>query len=242
MLFSEIKYLRLGLFFLLSLCSCKSNTDLKYEIFIPSNKDVDRFPVVFFLHGWGGTLNQFIPFVKEEIKGAVLVFPQAPFPEGEKGNSWSKMSLGKTEYSESLDQAEFSRQKLNELIKFIILNYPVDSNNLFICGTSQGAMMALRVGLNRPYHAKGLICINGRLPMKMLNDSISYYAKSRLGVYVVNGIHDTIIPIQSGKKLVHELKLNGLNVESHESDTGHALQKELIRSFKPWLESKINEK
>jgi phospholipase/carboxylesterase len=237
-----MKYWRIGLFLLMCLCSCDKNIILKYKIIIPTEEGIEKFPVVFFLHGLSGTYNQFIPYVKNEIKGAILVFPQAPFPEGENGNSWSKMSFGNGKYTESLEQAEFSRQKLNELIQHIILNYPVDSRNIFICGISQGAMMTLRVGLNPPYPAKGLICINGRLPLKMLNDSIVKEAKSRLGIYVVNGINDPIFPILSGEKLVHELKLNGLNVESHEFGVGHAFHQEMITRLKPWLASKMKEK
>jgi predicted esterase len=237
-----MKYFRIGLFLLVCLCSCHTSTDLKYKIIIPNEEGIEKYPVVFFLHGLSGTFNQFIPYVKNEIKGAVLVFPQAPFPEAGKGNSWSKMSFGNNEYTENLEQSEFSRQKLNELIQHIILNYPCDSNNIFICGISQGAMMTLRVGLNPPYFAKGLICINGRLPLKMLRDSIPNDVKKKLNIYVVNGINDSIFPVLSVVKLVQELKLNGLTVESHESGVGHAFHKEVITKLKPWLASKMKKK
>lgn len=143
-----MKYFRFGLFLLVCLCSCHTSTDLKKKIIIPTEEGIEKLPVVFFLHGLSGAFNQFIPYVENEIKRTVLVFPQAPFPDDGKGNSWSKMSVENSEYTENLEQSEFSRQKLNELIEHIILTYSCDLNNRFICGISQGAMMTLRVGLN----------------------------------------------------------------------------------------------
>ncbi len=238
----NMKYLYLSLFYLLILSSCKNEAPLKYEILIPEDKQSVNLPVIFFLHGWGGTLNQFIPFVKDEFGDAILVFPQAPFREGEKGNSWAEMSLGKNEYKENLKQAEYSRLKLLEFVEYIIEKYDADRSKIFIFGASQGAMMTLRLGLNPPYPAKGLICINGRIPMKLFQDSLKVNVLDKIELYIVNGIEDTIIPIQSGRALVNELTHRGLRLESHESKSGHALDKKVVVEIAKWVNARSFDK
>ena len=234
----DMKYIYFSLFSLLFLNSCKEEPPLKYKVIIPSHSEDAKLPVIFFLHGWGGTLNQFIPFVKSEFDDAILIFPQAPFKEGEKGNTWSDMALGKNVYKENLNQADYSRKVLNEFINYILGEYNIDSSNIFICGVSQGAMMTLRLGLNSPYPAKGLICINGRLPMELFKDSLTKSAIDKIDIYLVNGIEDSIIPVESGRILAHELRNRGLHLESHEANCGHSLERKIIVGVKNWIDTK----
>jgi len=222
--------------------SCSKPSALDYTIIVPKNVESQQLPLLVFLHGWGGTKNQFIPFVKSDFDDMLVVFAQAPFKEGEKGNSWSRMVLGKREYKENLRQAEYSRIQINNLLSKLIKENNIDTQRIFICGMSQGAMMTLRVGLNPPYLAKGLICINGRLPAKMLIDSLPDEVKSKLNLFLINGIQDTIIPIASARKMVKELNRMGLKLTTQESNMGHPLDRKLILAFKPWLLKELNQK
>ena len=123
----------------------------------PSSPDRDKLPVLFALHGIGGTEDEWINnihpenilnrlFAEGSISPMIVVFPngRAMKNDGVPGNMFG---------AEAIEAfARFESDLVNDLIPFIENSYPAltGRENRAICGLSMGGGQALNFGLGRP--------------------------------------------------------------------------------------------
>ena len=126
---------------------------MPYRILLPVNFDATKtYPVVFFLHGSGerGKDNeaQLVHgakiFLKEEVRKnfpAIVIFPQCSA-----SGYWSNVlrifdaskKIGYTFLTEG--EATRDMEVLQLLVKYILENYPVNKNQVYVGGLSMGGM------------------------------------------------------------------------------------------------------
>ena len=111
-----------------------------YWLHVPNNAKSTGAPLVFSLHGTGGSLNDKAPFSSDvaDQAGCIVVYPQGetlPFPVFG-GNLPGWRSTGA--YTEDLD---FFKAVIEEVDK----SYKVDREHIYCCGFSNGGMMTYTV-------------------------------------------------------------------------------------------------
>lgn len=108
---------------------------------------------------------------------------------------------------------------LKEYIEEILMHYQIQSNRLAVMGFSQGAMMALAVGLSNSKPFAGILSYSGALiyPEKeiMMTDT---------PILLVHGDQDDIVPFDYLTKAEKELHSKGVSVSKFIcNNTGHGI-------------------
>jgi polyhydroxybutyrate depolymerase len=114
----------------------------EYSIYVPASYDgTTNFPLLFNLHGGGGTnsawqvTSDMIPIA--DTADFILVYPQArPDPSDENSFNWIPKIPG------TFDDVPF----FSSLIDTIASNYQIDQNRIYACGYSLGGDMTFELG------------------------------------------------------------------------------------------------
>jgi phospholipase/carboxylesterase len=175
------------------------------------------------LHGWGSNAQDLVsiaPFL--DLSNFLFLFPNAPLlhPNVPGGRMWYDLRDGYSGLSES-------RQQLIEWLESLAAGTGVPLSHTVLAGFSQGAAMALDVGLSLPL--AGLVALSGYL--HPINKSLS---GSVPPILIVHGRQDQVVPIKAAQSARDTLTATGATVQYHEFDMSHEIQPAvlgLIRNF-----------
>ena len=173
------------------------------------------------LHGYGADGRDLIGLGgewRDAYPDMLFVSPNAPWPCGRNpaGFEWFALSDQPVE--------DFRREGADKA-RPIIVNFLMDlwsqtgltAVDTVLCGFSQGAMMALNVGLALDHEVRGVISFSGALippPQPW----------TRQNVALVHGDLDGVVPIQLSLDAEEALTAAGVDVRLHiEQGTGHGI-------------------
>lgn len=158
-----------------------NNKDWAYSLYIPSGTNLDKpNPLVLGLHGSGGSAMDYISYWREtaDKNGYIIAVLQAydkKYPDGNVVQSypWTEAS-------------DFTANVLRNIQK----NYKIDDNKVYLTGYSTGALTSYIIAVSSGIKFKGIIPINGYLPLesgivdKLINskDQNFYVVHSSQGV------------------------------------------------------------
>lgn len=176
--------------------------DRSFEIFIPENYSPDKkYPVVFILHGGGGT-------AKGLIKNTRARFNQlanrdgffAVYPDGfEKSwNDGARDTFGVAR-KRNINDVGYILKVLDMLNSKL----SVDRRNVFACGISNGGFMAQRLAFEHPEVFKGIGIVAANLS---LDQSEKPKPKSGVSALFIHGTHDPLVPFNGGPVTVFRQK------------------------------------
>jgi phospholipase/carboxylesterase len=97
-------------------------------------------------------------------------------------------------------------------------------------GFSQGAAMALDVGLSLP--VAGLCSLSGYLHFQP-----QHLPSSPPPIFMVHGQQDMVVPIQAAHQARNELKAIAAQVEYHELAMGHEIPQLVLQLLKTFIEN-----
>ncbi|WNE40570.1 MAG: Carboxylesterase 2 [Mycoplasmataceae bacterium] len=132
-----------------------------------------------------------------------------------KGNPQKIMSLkeNKKGLLNSVDQIEKIIQEET--------NLGIQSQKIMLVGHSQGASLALTVGLTSEYHLAGIIGLSAFLPCR---NEIFNWAKAENKInsfFLYHNRYDNVIPSNIGSKSAQILKEKGYRVEFEDKHNGN---------------------
>jgi phospholipase/carboxylesterase len=211
--------------------SSHQDLSLRYLLNIPSGRgDDESMPLVVMMHGRGADMHDLADLAPmlDSSDGCRFVFPNAPNPF----EPYPGMALGWTWFEgwppihESLVE---SRTTLLRFLGEITAKYP--STSLILSGFSQGALMALDVGLRTQQTVAGIVAMSGGVYEVDLPE-LSRHAG--LPVLVAHGTLDDVVPVNYARRARHVLEAAGLDVEYHEYSMSHQVVEEeaaAVRDF-----------
>ncbi|WP_210485336.1 alpha/beta hydrolase [Microvirga antarctica] len=157
--------------------------------------------LVVFLHGLGADGDDLIALGQEWrdwLPDAAFVAPHAPDPcEGAPmGRQWFPLTLR--------DPAEFWRgvtyaaPALDSFLDAELLRHGLDASHLALVGFSQGAMMALHVGLRRRSQVAAIVGFSGLLVMEHGKgpESLTTGTATRPPIFLTHGDSDEVLPVE----------------------------------------------
>lgn len=183
--------------------------------------------LIILLHGENSSGENFIEFGKtlsSALPRAVFVAPNAPLPHGKEPGKrlWFEI-VGKSADA-ILNGMEKITPSLNDFIDDQIEKYGVQDHNVALIGFSQGAMLALHVGLRRKKRLGAIVSCSGTLiGAKHLRQELA----SRPSVFFIHGKDDQTVPAE--RVLDSVAKLMELNVPAELRfcfGVGHAINKD----------------
>lgn len=193
--------------------------DYPYALFLPESSGSDEnIPLIVILHGLGGSGANTIPAWIERLNKKVAVLcPTYPM-----GAWWSRPA----------------EEMVLALIDQVRERYNIDSDRVFLAGLSNGAIGAYMIGMFYPDRFAGLIPIAGSITPRYMHFLVNL---RNTPVYMIQGAHDPIFPIQLSRrvhKILSDMKYPVRYREHGERGTahgGHFLPESEVPALVEWI-------
>lgn len=179
------------------------------------------------LHGWGADANDLSPLASIlNLPTYQSIFPNAPFPHPQ--FSWGRAwyALERQDYQGLVE----CRQMLQAWLLSLEAETGIPLERTILGGFSQGAAMALDVGLSLP--VAGLCSLSGYLHFQP-----QHLPSSPPPIFMVHGQQDMVVPIQAAHQARNELKAIAAQVEYHELAMGHEIPQLVLQLLKTFIEN-----
>ncbi len=173
-----------------------------FEIYIPKDySDNFNYPLVFILHGGGGTAKGLIRTTNSRFNQLadqhrfIAVYPNGV----EKSwNDGARDTVGVARKLNINDVGFFEK-----MIEILETEHSIDTKNIFVCGISNGGFMTQRLAFELSEKIKGIGVVAANLS-KVLEKQT--YPKNPVSVLFINGTDDPIVPYNGGQVSVFRKK------------------------------------
>lgn len=167
--------------------------------------------LVVLLHGLGADgadLIDLAPTWSKALPHAAFVAPHAPTPYAEAGFGRQWFSLWDRSPDAIAEGADIAQEWLDRFLDAELARSGLTEYALM--GFSQGAMMALHVGLRRPHPPRAILAFSGRLiaPDRLVE------ATGHPPILLVHGEADPVVPASDSQKAEAALRATGHDVQS----------------------------
>lgn len=191
--------------------------------------------LVVFLHGYGADGNDLIELGRawqQSLPDTAFVSPHAPeaCAQAPTGRQW--FSLTFRDPDERWTGVNKAAPMLEKFLAAELARHNLPPSALALVGFSQGAMMALHVGLRRAAAPAAILAYSGMfvLPNDATPEKVAPDIKSRPPVLLVHGDRDDLIPPQALFFSAEALAALEIPVEWHMSaGVGHGIDAEGLR-------------
>ena len=217
----------------------KKEFNLDYNI-RPSNLGLDKSKVIYLIHGYGADKNDLFSFSDYLPVNLTVIAVQAPYsmPYGG-GAAWYSLEVdSQGNHISNVDQAKQSVAEISNFIDASIEEYKLDSENIFVLGFSQGAILSYSLVFNNPSKYKYVLPLSGFIMDDIMpTDFNKDY--SNLDFYSAHGTMDGVIPIEKGRTV--SVLLKRLNVKHiyHEFPSAHSIANEEFGEIISWLKERL---
>ncbi len=212
-----------------------ASAGLHYLVRQPSVASV-KPPVLIMLHGVGSNEQDLFSFA-DRIPGEYLVISaRAPNTMAQGSYAWYPVdfSTGKPVYDP--EQAEQSRAKLIAFIEQLDKEQTFDPARVYLCGFSQGAIMAYSVALTRPDLVHGIAAMSGRLLEEVKSRIKRTPDLQRLSILITHGTQDAVIPAQGATDADTYLRSLGIAPTLKTYPDGHTINAAMLADLVAWLD------
>jgi phospholipase/carboxylesterase len=169
---------------------------------------------VLLLHGYGADGSDLIGLAAEwapTLPETLFFSPHAPYPC--EASSFGRQWFGFQDKPRHLVAMEVATaaQVIDSTIDRLLADLSIAPGRLALAGFSQGAMMALHVGLRRKTPLAGILGYSGLL---MAPELLPQHLKSTPPVLLIHGDADTVVPSASLPEAETALKRAGVPVQA----------------------------
>jgi phospholipase/carboxylesterase len=169
--------------------------------------------LMIFLHGYGSDGNDLIGLSNvfdKTIPQTIYLSPNAPNPTGFGGYQWFPISSLSNRELETgtLSIAPYVHHFIDEALAF----YDISPENLILAGFSQGAMIAMHIGIERKIVPTAVFAYSGALTAI---EGIEKRIQSRPPIFLCHGANDDVVLPQYTIKAAEVLTALGVTVEKH---------------------------
>ncbi len=192
-------------------------------------------PLLILLHGVGSNMEDMFSFANQLPDKYLVVSAQAPIQLGGNRFAWYQVDFSTGKPVFNFEQAENSRNIIISFIEELKEKYAVDSNEVYLCGFSQGAIMSYSVALTRPDLVKGVASMSGRLLEEIKPQIVAKEKLSHLKIYISHGSTDNTLPIQYATNANSFLQTLGLSPTFKQYNAGHTINNEMLKDLLNWL-------
>ena len=195
-------------------------------------------PLIILLHGIGSNEKDLFSFANQLPDKYLVVSARAPYEIGQDKYAWYNIdfSTGKPVYNK--EKAEKSRTVILKFIQQLKEKHSFDDKQVYLCGFSQGAIMAYSVGLTRPDKIKGIAVMSGRMledikPLIKPGEQLK-----QLSVFISHGTRDDVFKVQLARECAAYVKGLGITPTYKEYPEAHTISNAMIADLIIWLNKK----
>lgn len=198
---------------------------------------------VIILHGLGADGSDFTSIIPElklpEHLAVRFIFPHAPvrpitINNGYHMRGWYDITSLTAEGRDDHAGIALSQQQIEQLI-IQQQDSGIDSSKILLMGFSQGAAMALTVGLRYSQPLAGIIALSGYLPAAKETLALASQANKHIPIFIGHGTADPIVMYQWGQMTYQTLKQAGYPVDWHSYPIQHHVSIDEINDIGAWM-------
>ena len=197
-----------------------------------------KTPLLILLHGVGSNENDLFSFADKLPGKYLIISARAPYAIGPDSYAWYEVDFSTGAPVINKEKAEKSRNTIIQFIDELKAKYTFDDKQVYLCGFSQGAIMAYSVGLTRPDKIKGIAIMSGRLLEEVKPLIKPSNQLKQLHVFISHGTQDNVLGIHYAKESVTYLKGLGISPTFKEYSEGHGINSDMLNDFINWLNSR----
>lgn len=217
----------------MSQCKANDTTMALHHLVREPKVKSENPPVLILLHGVGSNEADLFSLANHLPDKFLVISARGPIVLGENRFAWYQVdfSTGKPVYNP--EQEAKSRSIIIQFIEQVKAKY--NSEEVYLCGFSQGAIMSYSVALTRPDLAKGIAAMSGRLleeikPKIVANDDLS-----KLKILLLHGKNDKVLPVQYALIAEAYLKSLGIAPKLNQYESGHEINNAMLNDLVNWL-------
>lgn len=207
------------------------NSPMVFELRKPSEVDPNKtYPAMFIMHGIGSNEQNMFSLV-DGLEEQFFIFSirgQLPQPPGYA--FFTIEGYGKPHR----DVFDDGVARLTSFIDYASEQYPLDKDRLFLLGFSQGAILAMTLGLTLGDRIKGIIALSGYIP-GFVKEEYAIKPVNELSVFISHGEFDQVLPYEWGVANNEYFQALGANVTFHTYQEGHTVSLQNQQDFLKWL-------
>ncbi len=206
-------------------------------------KSANAKKIVILLHGYGSDGNDMISLAhywRDILPDAIFIAPNAPEncdinPIGYQWFALDPTQINLSENNIRIDGVKKARPIIEQFLQNVWQDTGLNAKDTVLCGFSQGAMMALEVGLRLNQTLKGIIAFSGGLAnSKTINKEI----KTKPPICLVHGKNDEVVPPKMSIIANEILKKSGVNVSLYISpNCGHNISQDGLNFASKFISS-----
>lgn len=203
----------------------------------PAKTSQAKNPSIFLLHGYGSNEEDLFSFASEFPDHYEVFSFRAPLKMVPYGHAWYTIYFDQDDGKFSDDQqAKSSMQLIMDSIDQLVEKHSLDPNKITLIGFSQGAILSLALGLNRPDKISRVVAMSGYLNTALLDSDRSNLEYDGLRVFASHGQVDQVIPVDWARKTKPWFDQAGIPIVYHEYPVGHGVAPKNFYDLLNWLE------
>lgn len=212
------------------------NEQLIYELRSPKNVEQGKkYPVIFVLHGMGSNEQNMLPLVAG-IENDVFVFSIRGPIQQPPGYAFFTIKGFGNPHREVFDLAV---KKLEEFIEYAEGEYPIDPEQVYLMGFSQGAILSMTLGLKLGNRIKGIIALSGYIPA-FVKEEYELQPLDEVSVFISHGEHDPVLPYEWGVDAEAYYKQHGAKTTFKSYPESHTVSMLNYNDFTAWFKNLSN--
>jgi phospholipase/carboxylesterase len=184
--------------------------------------------LVIALHGTGGTEQDGIALARRIAPGAAVLAPRGRVAEGASTRWFRRASEGVFD----VDDVVFRAQELADFVASARVRYALGALPATAIGFSNGANMALALGLLHPETVLSVVAFSGMYPF---GDRVPELHLDSTSILLLNGDADPLAPRESVDTLASNAGRWGATVDRHTRPGGHGITDAEADSAASWL-------
>jgi len=205
----------------------------------------DARGAVVWLHGLGAGADDFAPLVPYlDAPHLRFIFPQAPLRPvtinfGAVMPAWYDIrTLRRDADREDAEHIRTVSTELRDLLA-ALEDQGIPAHRIVLAGFSQGAAMALHVGLRYPRPLAGLLILSGYLVIEDSLETEADPANAATAIQFCHGSRDGVVPMASGRASFERLREGDRDLRWLDYPIGHEVCDEEIADIKAWLAERL---
>ncbi len=212
----------------------------------------DATLTVVLLHGFGAPGTDLVDLGRFlDLPDTRFVFPEAPLELGGvygEARAWWRLDLAKLEQDLRTGNASDRSKELPEglpavraqvgqFIDQLAVKFATTTERIVLGGFSQGAMVALDVGLHHATRLAGLVLLSGTIIAEPEWAPLMTRVAG-MPVFQSHGRGDALLPFSVAEQLRDKLRTGGALVEWHQFNGGHEIPANVLSELATFLRSR----
>lgn len=213
----------------------QKTTPSLYYIFKEPKIKSAKPPVIILMHGVGSNEKDLFSFANQLPDSFLVISLRAPITLGKDSYAWYHLSFENGKPISNPVEAETSRLMIIDFINNLKNKHAFNEKRVYLCGFSQGSIMAYSVGLTVPEKIKGIAIMSGRLLEEVKPMIASKDKLKNLKVFISHGTNDNVLSISNAREANSYLKQVGINATYKEYSEPHTISNAMFNDMLIWL-------